>query len=310
MQLAREVGEFALADVARAISDKIERRHPHVFGEAKVAGAEQVLQNWAVLKAAERKAKHGREGSVLDGVPTGAPSLQRAERLTEKASRIGFDWPDLQGVRAKLDEELAELDEAIRSGDRDALEHELGDVLLSLANLARFIKTAPEDALRMANKRFTERFQFIERELQAQGVPFGQASLDQMESLWQRAKQELGPSPLPAPRASPRAHVASLQVAVPALASERAFAETLAAATGWKLEETGGGFSLHTGALEVSFREGGAAAGLGLESVVSRGEALPLLSGLPGAARVAGGVLLRSPAGVAWTLRTGSPQEL
>ncbi|MEN9798712.1 MAG: MazG family protein [Pseudomonadota bacterium] len=309
-QLARELGEFAMADVARAISDKIERRHPHVFGEAKVAGAEQVLQNWALLKAAERKARHGREGSVLDGVPTGAPSLQRAERLTEKASRIGFDWPDVQSVRAKLDEELRELDEAIRGGDRDALEHELGDVLLSLANLARFIKTAPEDALRMANRRFTERFQFIEQQLQAQGVPFGQATLDQMEALWQRAKLELGPSPLPAPRSAPCAHVAALNVAVPSLAAERAFLGPVAAAAGWTLDDAPGACTLFAGGLRVVFREGGSAAGLELEVVASRAEALPKLSGMPGAEPLPAGVRLRSPAGLAWTVRTGSPQEL
>lgn len=304
-QLARELGEFTLADVARAISDKIERRHPHVFGEAKVAGAEQVLQNWAVLKAAERKAKHGREGSVLDGVPTGAPSLQRAERLTEKASRIGFDWPDVQGVRAKLDEELRELDEAIRSGDRDALEHELGDVLLSLANLARFIKTAPEDALRMANKRFTERFQFVERQLQAQGIPFGQATLDHMEALWQRAKQELGPSPLPAPRAAPCAHVSALDLRVPSLSAERAFVQTVATAAGWQVEDAASGFTVVTGALRVDFREGGTAAGLGLELVASRAEALPKLSGLADSEPLPDGVRLRSPAGITWTVQAG-----
>ncbi len=103
-QLAAEKNEFGMADVARAISDKIESRHPHVFGDLKVEGSAQVLANWAELKAEEKKRKHGSEGSVLDGVPSGAPSLLRAERLTEKASRLGFDWPDLAGVRGKLDE--------------------------------------------------------------------------------------------------------------------------------------------------------------------------------------------------------------
>jgi ATP diphosphatase len=187
-QLASELSEFRMRDVCEAISDKIERRHPHVFGDAQVKGTEQVLANWAALKAEERKQKTGRHGSVLDGVPKEAPALQRAERLTEKASRIGFDWPDLKGVRQKLDEELRELDEAIASGDRDALEHELGDVLFSVANLARFIKTPPEDALRGTIRRFTSRFHFVERGLEADGVPFGQATLAQMEELWQRAK--------------------------------------------------------------------------------------------------------------------------
>jgi len=190
-QLASEQPDgFALADVANAISDKIERRHPHVFGEAAVKGATQVLENWAKLKAKERKEKHGHHGSVLDGVPSQAPALQRAERLTEKASRIGFDWPTLAGPRGKVDEELRELDEAIASGDKAAIEHELGDVLFALANVARHLNVPPEDALRLANKRFTARFQAVERKLEAQGVPFGEATLEQMDALWDEAKAE------------------------------------------------------------------------------------------------------------------------
>jgi ATP diphosphatase len=189
-QLAQELKEFSMADVCTAISDKIERRHPHVFGEGRVTGAEQVLQNWAKLKAEERKQKNGHHGSVLDGVPTAAPSLQRAERLTEKASRIGFDWPDVKGAREKLTEELAELDEAIASGDKDAIEHELGDVLFSVANVGRKLNCPPEDAGRQANRRFTERFQEVERRLEAKGIAFGEASLEQMDALWDEVKAE------------------------------------------------------------------------------------------------------------------------
>ncbi len=191
-QLASEKGEFGMAEVCTAIADKIESRHPHVFGEnkPKLEGAEQVLDNWAKLKAEERKKKTGKAGSVLDGVPTGAPSLLRAERLTEKASRIGFDWPAIQGVRAKLDEELKELDEAIASGDRDEMEHELGDVLFSVANLARWIKTPAEDALRQANGRFTKRFHRVEALLEQQGVAFGKATLPQLDAHWEQAKKE------------------------------------------------------------------------------------------------------------------------
>lgn len=187
-QLAAEKQEFDLADVATAIAVKLERRHPHVFGAQASAGTEQVLQNWAKLKAEERKAKHGHAGSVLDGVPRDAPALQRAERLTEKASRIGFDWPSLAGVREKLNEELAELDEAIAQKDKLAMEHELGDVLFALANVARHLGIAPEDALRGTNRRFTRRFHAVERGLEQQGVPFGEASLEQMNALWDEAK--------------------------------------------------------------------------------------------------------------------------
>ncbi|MCA3015474.1 MAG: nucleoside triphosphate pyrophosphohydrolase [Myxococcaceae bacterium] len=189
-QLATEQGHFSLADVATAIADKLERRHPHVFGQARVEGAEQVLQNWARLKADERKAKTGRAGSVLDGVPSAAPALQRAERLTEKASRIGFDWPDVSGARLKVDEELAELDEAIAAADRDAIEHELGDVLFALANVGRKLNSPPEDALRGTNRRFVSRFHRVEEKLAAAGIAFGEASLEQMDRFWDEAKAE------------------------------------------------------------------------------------------------------------------------
>ncbi|MBX7114687.1 MAG: nucleoside triphosphate pyrophosphohydrolase [Myxococcaceae bacterium] len=189
-QLASEQQKFNFADVCNAIADKIERRHPHVFGSQKIEGSEAVLQNWAKLKAEERQKKTGQRGSVLDGVPTAAPSLQRAERLAEKASRIGFDWPDIKGVRAKLDEELQELDEAIARGHRDDIEHELGDVLFSVANLARFLKTPAEDATRQANRRFTERFHKVERKLEERGIGFGEAKRELLEMLWQEAKKE------------------------------------------------------------------------------------------------------------------------
>ncbi len=187
-QLASEQKQFDLGQVATAIAEKLERRHPHVFGEAAVSGTTQVLANWAKLKADERKKKNGHVGSVLDGVPKDAPALQRAERLTEKASRIGFDWPDISGVKDKVEEELAELDEAMASKDRAAIEHELGDVFFALTNLARHLNIPPEDALRAANLRFTTRFHVVERGLEAQGVPFGGGSLDQMNELWDQAK--------------------------------------------------------------------------------------------------------------------------
>lgn len=187
-QLASEKGKFQMADVCDAISNKLQSRHPHVFGNTSVSSTEEVLDNWAKLKAEEKRRKSGSEGSVLDGVPSAAPALLRAERLTEKASRIGFDWPDLAGVRGKLDEELRELDEAIASGDRAALEHELGDVLFSVANLARFIKTPAEDALRQAIFRFTSRFHEVESGLREEKIPFGTATLAQMDVFWERAK--------------------------------------------------------------------------------------------------------------------------
>ncbi|WP_164001399.1 nucleoside triphosphate pyrophosphohydrolase [Pyxidicoccus caerfyrddinensis] len=256
-QLGAELGEFTMADVAKGISDKLTRRHPHVFGEERVEGSEQVLANWAKLKAEEKKRKTGSEGSVLDGVPVAAPALMRAERLTEKASRIGFDWPDLAGVRGKLAEELDELDEAIASGSRDAMEHELGDVLFSLANLARFIKTPAEDALRMAIRRFTTRFQHIESELRAEGVPFGGATLEHMERHWQAAKVK--EKSLPPPAWLPRAAVSTLRFQVADLPAQRAFWDAVAPRLGWGTLRTGPDEAAYgDGALRVVFTGAGA----------------------------------------------------
>jgi len=186
-QLASEADRFAFADVAQAISDKLVSRHPHVFGDSQVKDAEGVLKQWALLKKQEKTAK-GKGRSVLEGVPRELPALARAERLTEKASRIGFDWPDAAGARAKVAEELAELDAAVAQGDRAAMEHELGDLLFAAANLARKLALPPEEALRGAVGRFIERFEHIERSLEAAGVPHGGATLAQMDALWNEAK--------------------------------------------------------------------------------------------------------------------------
>jgi len=186
-QLAKEEGQFEFADVAEAISNKLVSRHPHVFGTANVKDAEGVLRQWAVLKREEKKAK-GRGESVLEGVPREMPALARADRLTEKASRIGFDWPDPSGAREKISEELAELDRAIASGDRDEMEHELGDLLFAAANLSRKLGLPPEEALRGAVARFVARFGHVERELARRGVPHGEATLAEMDALWEEAK--------------------------------------------------------------------------------------------------------------------------
>ncbi|HET8541602.1 MAG TPA: nucleoside triphosphate pyrophosphohydrolase [Anaeromyxobacter sp.] len=192
-QLAKEEKQFEFADVAEAISNKLVARHPHVFGEraqgqlGHVKDAEGVLRQWAALKREEKKAKGG-GASVLEGVPRELPALARADRLTEKASRVGFDWPEPAGARAKLAEELGELDRALEAGDAEALEHELGDVLFAAANLGRKLGIAPEEALRGAVSRFVARFGHIERELARRGVPHGEATLAEMDALWEEAK--------------------------------------------------------------------------------------------------------------------------
>ena len=202
-QLAREAGRFEFADVAEAISNKLVSRHPHVFGDADVRDAEGVLRQWAALKREEKKARGGGK-SALEGVPREMPALARADRLTEKASRVGFDWPDAAGARAKVGEELQELDEAVASGDRAALEHEVGDLLFAVANLSRKLGLPPEEALRGAVRRFITRFEHVERELERRGVPHGQASLAEMDALWNEAKSleaqaKTEQSPVPSP---------------------------------------------------------------------------------------------------------------
>jgi MazG family protein len=189
-QLTSEAGAFDFADVADAISKKLVSRHPHVFGDAQVADAEAVMKQWVELKRKEKAAKGGGK-SVLEGVPRELPALARADRLTEKASRVGFDWPDATGARLKIDEEVAELDAAIAGGDRKEIEHELGDVLFAVANLARKLGFPPEEALRRSVGRFIDRFHYIEEQLESRGIAQGQASLEEMDRLWDAAKKAL-----------------------------------------------------------------------------------------------------------------------
>ncbi|MBI5549472.1 MAG: nucleoside triphosphate pyrophosphohydrolase [Deltaproteobacteria bacterium] len=190
-QIGHEQGAFAMADVVQSICDKIELRHPHVFAGRKIQEGDDVDGWWVKLKAEERRRKTGNSGSVLDGVPREAPALQRAERLTEKASRVRFDWTRVEDVRAKVDEELAELDEAIRGGDRVRIQEELGDTLFALANLGRWLHAPPEDALRGTIGRFVERFSFIEKRLQERGREPSESSLEEMDALWNEAKLAL-----------------------------------------------------------------------------------------------------------------------
>lgn len=181
-QLAEERGAFTLDDVAAGISQKMIERHPHVFAGSHES-APGTIAAWE-----NRKKKPGR--SRIEGVPVSLPALVRSHRVAEKAGAVGFDWPDLASVRAKVTEEVAELDEAIASGDPAAIAHEYGDVLLSLANLGRFIGVSGEDALRMANHRFERRFRGVEAHAEAASIELGTAGLDQLEAWWQAVKQE------------------------------------------------------------------------------------------------------------------------
>jgi MazG family protein len=180
-------GKFGIDDVARGIVAKLVRRHPHVFGDVTAKDADAVLANWAKLKA-EEKAEKGKHGA-LDGIPRSAPALLRATRAGEKAGAVGFDWSDADGPRAKVDEELAELDEARRGGDREQMQHELGDSLLALANLARKLGLDAEQALREATDRFASRFRHIEQALEAEGRTIKDAPPDEQDRLWEAAKR-------------------------------------------------------------------------------------------------------------------------
>ena len=186
-RMAQEQGAFAFDDVADAISEKMIRRHPHVFGpESQRTSAEQT-HAWEVIKAQERATK-GKNQSLLDDVPTGLPALTRAVKLTARAARVGFDWPDVSFVFDKLREETAELEAEIESGDRAKMRDELGDILFVCANLARKLDLEPEDALRSTNAKFARRFQFIEAELAARGKSPEQSDLAEMDALWDAAK--------------------------------------------------------------------------------------------------------------------------
>lgn len=185
-QLAREVGAFDIEQVIETLCEKLIRRHPHVFGDTKVANAEEVLKHWDALKRAEEE---GKRLSILDGIPKTLPALQRALDVSKRAARAGFEWENLEGVFQKLDEEKAELQAAIQSGHQERIEAEIGDLLFTLVNIARHAKVNPEEALRRMVDRFIRRFKYMEQLAEKQQVPLMDLDPDQWETLWQQAKQ-------------------------------------------------------------------------------------------------------------------------
>ncbi|MEO3471575.1 nucleoside triphosphate pyrophosphohydrolase [Roseomonas sp. CAU 1739] len=190
-RMAEERGWFAFADVAAAISAKMVRRHPHVFGDEEARTEDQQIAAWDVQKAAERAARA--ETGTLAGIPTGLPALTRAAKLTRRAGRVGFDWPNAASVLDKLEEEAAELRVELENGqhqpDQAAIRDEVGDLLFVLANLARKLDLDPEDCLRGANRKFERRFGFIEQSLKNKGKTPADSSLGAMEELWREAKR-------------------------------------------------------------------------------------------------------------------------
>ena len=194
-RMAEEDGQFDFDAVAEAIAEKMIRRHPHVFADSKVATAAAQTRSWEAHKAAERATKSRNSGdqpsvpSVLDDVTVALPALSRALTLQRRVARVGFDWPTLEPVLAKIEEELAELHHEIAAGGaQERLEDELGDLFFAAANLARHLNVDAETALRHANAKFERRFRHVERDLAAQGRPLDNASLEEMETAWQAVK--------------------------------------------------------------------------------------------------------------------------
>ena len=191
-RMAEEAGAFAFGDVVQAITEKLIRRHPHVFGEARTRSPDEIKRMWGEIKAAEKAERAARRGlapeRLLDDVPRHAPALARADKLAKRAATVGFDWPDTAQVIAKIEEELSETKEAIASGDRARVQDEIGDLLFAVANLARHSGIDPEAALMGTNLKFTRRFAAIEDALAARGRTLADATLEEMERHWQAAK--------------------------------------------------------------------------------------------------------------------------
>jgi tetrapyrrole methylase family protein/MazG family protein len=183
-QIATESGDFLMANVLSDINDKLIRRHPHVFAGKKVEGVDEVLHNWEALKASEREGKP-EGGGALQGVPSHLPALAKSLEFQSRAARLGFDWPRVEGVLEKINEEFDELQAAQDIEEREA---ELGDILFALVNYGRWLEIDAEAALRGANRRFSRRFSWVERTARAEGTDMSKLELDELESLWQRAK--------------------------------------------------------------------------------------------------------------------------
>jgi MazG family protein len=187
-EIARERGEFDMATLLHRLADKMMRRHPHVFGTANVGTSREVLVQWEAIKMQEAEAA-GRKRSVVDGVPRALPALLRAQRLSSKAARVNFDWPDTHAAWDKVEEEVREAGDALASGDPARFSEELGDVLFSLVNVARLASLDAEDVLQSANEKFRRRFAAMEADLAERGASVATAGTDELERAWERTKE-------------------------------------------------------------------------------------------------------------------------
>lgn len=191
-QMAAEEGHFTIADALDAINAKLVRRHPHVFGDGTARTAEQVLARWNEIKQEEKRERGEGKQGLLDGVLKNQPALMEAAHLSKKAAAAGFDWPDISGVFEKFREEIAELEKARENASKEEIEGEIGDLLFTAVNAARFLGVDPEQALRRTNAKFRERFAHVEAGLAERGRSFRETTIEEMEELWQRAKRNEG----------------------------------------------------------------------------------------------------------------------
>lgn len=189
--IAEERGDFDICDVLNYISSKLVRRHPHVFGDISVKNSDEVLKNWEQIKATERKEKR-KDNSIIAGVPRGLPALLRSYRIQERAAKVGFDWQkeQLNDVFAKVEEELAEVREAVAGGNADAIAEEMGDLMFASVNLARHLKTEPETALHRATEKFASRFRHVEKRVKESGRYWKDFTLDELDKFWEDAKRD------------------------------------------------------------------------------------------------------------------------
>ena len=181
-KIGSEQNTFDIGDVANEICEKLINRHPHIYGDTKVDGADQVIKNWESIKLKEGK------NSVLEGVPKSLPALVKAFRIQEKAAGVGFEWDNAKDVLDKVKEEITEFNQEVEDQNHDKMEDEFGDVIFSLINYARYLKINPESALERTNKKFIKRFKYIEESAKNEGKVINELTLDQMEAFWNKAK--------------------------------------------------------------------------------------------------------------------------
>ncbi len=187
-QIAAENQDFDIYDVIDTLTEKLIRRHPHVFGDVDVDNAEEVVKNWEAIKSQE--AGYEDRKSVLDGIPNALPALLRGQKIQKRAARVGFDWDDIADVVAKVDEELLEVKESLQKNDSDAVEMEIGDLLFAVVNLCRFVDLQAEETLRKSNRKFIARFKRMEAELEKQGKTISEQTLTELDEIWEDVKKD------------------------------------------------------------------------------------------------------------------------